>query len=513
MDTQQVTLPGGALLPYQVEGLRGMYDFRGRTLLADDMGLGKTVQALAWAYFQPRLRPVLVVCPAAVKLQWQREAVRWLGLPPESVSVVKGTKGAPIPGVLAIINYEILKARYEDLRAFRPALLIFDECHALKESGRQRSMFAGLLASFPSVRSVLGLTGTPVMNRPKEVWHQAKVINPAVFPDWWSFAQRYCNPERVRTKVKRDKEKKVILGADGEPEWNYSWDFSGASHTDELDRRLRGSIMIRRKKEDVLPDLPEYRTVTVPFQCDLRTYLPVRETTRERLAALRDQWRQERRNVTSLPEPEQAVAMAKRAETNSTVKLYGYMIQEITALKQEAAMAKVGPLIEWVGEFIEAETPLVLATYHKAVAAALVEGVNLKYEKVIDEPIPMPLDGSMSQKRRQEHALAFAEGRYPLLACGITAMGEGVDGLQRRASHLAFCELGWNPTTHAQMASRLHRLGQANAVTGYYLLAADTIEEDIAGLVDSKGTVTSAVVGELDDIGIFEAIVDTILEE
>ena len=74
-------------------------------------------------------------------------------------------------------------------------------------------------------------------------------------------------------------------------------------------------------------------------------------------------------------------------------------------------------------------------------------------------------------------------------------------------------EFGWSPSDHAQAASRLHRQGQENAVTAYYLLAADTLDERIAQLLDAKSTVTSAVVGEMDTAGIMESIVDAIAEE
>ena len=92
-------------------------------------------------------------------------------------------------------------------------------------------------------------------------------------------------------------------------------------------------------------------------------------------------------------------------------------------------------------------------------------------------------------------------------------MGMGVDGLQHGASHLAFLEFGWSPADHAQAAARLHRQGQDNAVTAYYLLAANTLDEKIADLLDCKSTITSAVVGEMDTAGILESIIDAIAEE
>ena len=92
-------------------------------------------------------------------------------------------------------------------------------------------------------------------------------------------------------------------------------------------------------------------------------------------------------------------------------------------------------------------------------------------------------------------------------------MGMGVDGLQHGASNLAFLEFGWTPGEHEQAAARLHRQGQDNAVTAYYLMAADTLDEKLAMLLDCKSTVTSAALGEMDNAGIMESLIDEIVEE
>jgi len=192
---------------------------------------------------------------------------------------------------------------------------------------------------------------------------------------------------------------------------------------------------------------------------------------------------------------------------NSTKKLYGFLIQEITKLKKEAAMAKLDLAIDWVANFAESER-LVVFTHHHDLSDALHTGLIYKGLN-----IPPPLDGRTSQRYRQEAVDFFAKGESQVLICGLKAMGIGVDGLQHGASHLAFLEFGWSPADHAQAAARLHRQGQEKPVTAYYLLAADTLDEKIADLLDCKGTVTSAVLGEMDTAGIMESIIDAIAEE
>lgn len=88
-----VELPGGTFRPYQAETVPFIQAHSGRALLADEVGLGKTLQVLAWLHAHPERRPALVVCPANVKLQWQRQVLRWLGVPPEEVWVLDRANG------------------------------------------------------------------------------------------------------------------------------------------------------------------------------------------------------------------------------------------------------------------------------------------------------------------------------------------------------------------------------------------------------------------------------------
>ena len=489
-------LPGGTLYPYQYEALEFADKRMGRVLIADEMGLGKTPNALGWLYSKD-LYPALIICPATIKLQWARETVRWLGIPEESVSVVSGVRPMPITGQVAICNYDILSRRMADLVLFAPRAIIFDESHYIKEAGSKRSKTALLLSRLPSVQSVVALTGTPVLNRPKELWHQLLCVNPRIWPNWWQFAKRYCDAKQVETRWNETKKARDM-----------AWDYSGASHLDELDHTLRERVMVRRRKEDVMQYLPALETVTVPFEVNLTSYWRVREEVQARLAEVRDQLRREREHINGLSEEVKEMAIAGRAEGNSTVKLYGYLIQEITKLKKEAALAKLGLAIDWVSDFVETGEPLVVFTHHHDLSDSLVAGLAKRNIQV-----PPPLDGRMSTGRRHSLVSEFSAGAFPVIVCGLKAMGVGVDGLQHRASHLAFLEFGWSPSDHAQAASRLHRQGQENAVTAHYLLAANTLDERIAELLDAKATVTSAVVGEMDTAGIMESIVDAIAEE
>lgn len=483
-------LPGGTLYPYQVEALDSIEGWGGRSLVADEMGLGKTATALAWLYNHPELRPALIVCPAAIKLQWAQEITRWLGIPAEDIEIVKGTRLRPLERPLAIVNYDILGKRMSNLLDYRPKVVILDESHYVKEVKSKRSKVSATICQLPGVESVLALTGTPVVNRPKELWHQIQCVQSKMWPNFFRYAMRFCDPQRVETRWNPEKNIR-----------DKAWDFSGASHLDELDKILREEVMVRRRKVEVMAQLPEIQSVTVPFEVDLTKYHQVRQEVRERLADLAESLRSERESITSLETGAKGIAIASRAERNSTVRLDGLVITEITRLKHEAALAKVDVALDWITNFIQTGEPLVVYVHHHDLGDAITDGLQKA-----GLPVPAPLDGRRSASWRRDNVTAFGDGAFPVIVCGLKSMGMGVDGLQRGASHVAMLEFGWSPTDHAQAVARLHRIGQDNAVTVHYLLAAGTIDERIAQLVDAKATVTSAVMGEMDDEGIIESV-------
>lgn len=490
-------LPGGQLYNYQIEALERTAKFGGRALIADEMGLGKTPTALGWLYQHPDLRPALIVCPATIKIQWARQTAHWLGIAEDQIEVMKGTKSAPLTKDIVICNYDILSKRLEDLHLHGFKTIILDESHYVKEERSKRSKMVKLLCDQPSVKSVLALTGTPVLSRPKELWHQVRCVQPRLWPNPYKFYMRYCDPHRINTVWNKQKNAR-----------DHAWDFSGASNLDELDKELRGNLMVRRQKSEVMDELPALETITVPFEVNLSGYRKLRKEVHLRLVEKRNELREQREQINQLDDQAKEIAIAGRAEANSTVKLYGYLIQEITRLKKEAAMAKLKMAIDWIYDFVQSGEKLVVFTHHHDLTDALHKGLCDK-----NLALPWPLDGRTPQPQRQKVIDQFGRGTYDVLICGLKAMGMGVDGLQHGASNLAFLEFGWTPGEHSQAAARLHRQGQDNAVSAYYLMAADTLDEKLATLLDCKSTVTSAVLGEMDNVGILESLIDAIVEE
>src|SRR6516165_4509724 len=240
------------LYEYQKDGVRFILE-RSGALLADDTGTGKSRQAIEVINALPTLQRILIVCPATVRIHWRRELENWL-LRPLSIGVA-GVED--VPGeILAQVN--VLVINYDRLVQYRPllearvwGLAIYDEVHLLKTIEAKRSQVALRIQAVKR----LALSGTPLPNRPIEVYGILAWLNPILWPlkERFRFALRYCGA--VKTY--------------------FGWDLSGASHLDELRERLRSTVMLRRTKQEVLPFLPAKRRTVVELfpEADLQKLL------------------------------------------------------------------------------------------------------------------------------------------------------------------------------------------------------------------------------------------------
>ena len=233
---------GWDYMPFQRAGI-GYAMSRKHVLIADEMGLGKTVQALGIVNATPTAKRVLVICPASLRLNWKQEAERWLVNSDLTPTVIDAKN--PITGDenFLIINYDILSKNRKALSAVDWDIMIVDEAHYLKNPKAQRTK--ALLGEkgeggIEATRKVF-LTGTPIVNRPVEFHPILASIAPSEFGNFFGYAKRYCNAFRN--------------------EWG--WDFTGASHLDELQDRLRETCMVRRLKADVLTELPAKRRAII----------------------------------------------------------------------------------------------------------------------------------------------------------------------------------------------------------------------------------------------------------
>jgi SWI/SNF-related matrix-associated actin-dependent regulator of chromatin subfamily A-like protein 1 len=422
------------LFPFQKKGVAFIEAKDGRALIADSMGLGKTAQALAWLQMHPEKRPVIVVVPASLKLNWDRECQMWMS--ESNVQILSGKKvSTPIIGEIIIINYDILPAWYGRLSQIKAQVLIIDEAHFCKNNSAKRTKTVKALAK--NIPHIIALTGTPIVNRPVEAYNAIAMIDSTVVPNFWTYAQRYCGAKHN----------------------GYGWDFSGATRTEELHEKLTTTIMLRRLKKDVLTDLPD----------KIHSFLPIElNNSREYQKAEKDfiAWLREKRGDDVADRASNAAALA-----------------EIEGLKQLACKGKLNQAIEWIRDAVETNGKLVIFAVHKFVIDALMNEFG---------EIAVKVDGSVTGPNREKVVQDFQTNENIRVFVGnIKAAGVGLT--LTASSTVMFLELPWSPGDLSQAEDRCHRIGQKNSVAIYYLLAERTIEEKIARMLDRKRKVLDSV--------------------
>ena len=434
---------GGELAPFQWAAVRYALEARG-AFLADEQGLGKTVEALATLEADGAY-PAVVVCPASMKLGWEREAGRWL--PHRSVAVAQG-RGTVTPAAdITVINYEIAAAHYRALAGRRPRALVVDESHYCKNPQAKRThAVRHLAAALPADGLRLALSGTPVLNHAEELIAQLRIIGRM---DEFGSGARFARQ------------------------------FRGQISEERLHWHLRRSCFVRRRKAEVLPQLPPKRQVVVPV--GLTNEKEYRLAERDVIAWLKSQ-------PLDLSELNARIAATLRAQR----------LAQIGTLQRLAARGKLSAALAWIADFLQSGEPLVVFARHVEVQRA----VQARF------PEAAHLLGEDSLAERDAAIRRFqAAGGPALIVCATRVAAQGIT--LTRASNVTFLELEWTPAMHDQAEDRCHRIGQRDAVTAWYLLAAGTIDETMARLIQSKRATVSAVTDgrTLDSDALLDAVV------
>lgn len=177
---------------YQREDLKAIDAFDGRALLCLDMGLGKTLEFLWWVTRREKL-PAVVICPASVKYQWAEQAREKCGISSYICEGRKPPAGLSLKGFdLILINYDILKEWIPLIRKARCKTVGIDECQALRNRASQRTRNVRRIVK--GRKHVIGMSGSPIENRPAELWPMLNMIRPDKFSRFLLFAFKYCNP-------------------------------------------------------------------------------------------------------------------------------------------------------------------------------------------------------------------------------------------------------------------------------------------------------------------------------
>ena len=401
-------------------------------LIADEPGLGKTIQAIGLINSDESIRKVLIVCPNTIKQNWARELRKWLTRPMRI-----GVQKADVPWLgnvsdVVIVNYDIAH-RFEQIASTVWDMRITDESHWIKNPKSRRTK--AVLQT--RARCKVALTGTPIENRPVELWPIISDLDPRSWDPkkgFFRFAKKFCGAEHN----------------------GYGWNFGGHSEEEELQRRLRSTIMVRRLKSQVLTELPAKSRQVIELDLNGRV-----SKLSDEAAAAGEQIEVLRAAV------ELAKASELRADYEAAVQALedgqGAAFAAMAKMRHDIGMAKVDQVIEYVSDARENGKVLIFG-HHLDVVHAL----KAAFPQAAVITGETPADARMAEVDR------FQTDPACDVFIGNNAAAEGIT--LTAGTHVVFAEGDWVPGKLAQKEDRAHRIGQKNAVLVTYLVAGGTLD-------------------------------------
>ena len=426
-------------LEHQKEAIKSLVENK-KFILADDMGLGKTTSTII-AALETGAKKVLIICPASLKIKWQREIENNSNKP---TSIIEGKKWED--GTFIIINYDIIKNFHDEKKKSDSILLktkfdlvIIDEAHYIQNKQAQRTKLINDFVS--NVDRLWLLTGTPITSRPINYFNLLNLIECPVAKNWMAYVKRYCNGFQFQAGRRK------------------IWNVSGASNLEEL-RDRTAPLVLRRLKENVL-DLPD--KIITPV------YLRLKSKEYEALMGEYYDW------------------YDKNGDSDSLTLQF----TKLTKVRQVIAEEKVPSTIEICENIVEQGKKVIVFTNFTKTLEMILEHFGKSAVR---------LDGQMSQKERQLSVDRFQNDESVMVFVGnIKAAGVGITLTAGEA--VVMNDLSFLPSDHSQAEDRSYRYGQKNNVLVYYPIFDNTVEGIIYDILKKKKDIFETVMGDKVDNG------------
>ena len=440
--------------PYQLQGIARGLQLK-RFINGDDMGLGKTLESIA-TINKANAFPCLVICPNVVKINWQRE---WHKFTDKKAMVLTDSVRDSWPffwqtgmNQVFIVNYESLRKYFvrritkaekwtlkdvefhNTIKLFKS--VIIDESHKVKSTATQQTKFCKGIAS--GKEYIILLTGTPVVNKPKDLVAQLGIMDRMIdMGGWKGFILRYCSGPNQASNLK------------------------------ELNYKLWQHCFFRREKSKGLTQLPD--KVRQIVSCEITNRKEYMDAERDLIDYLK---------------------RYKEADDEKIQKsLKGEVMVRIGILKDITARGKLKEVIDFVKDFRENGKKIILfCNLHEIVDRLM-----------IAFPSAVCVTGRQNMQEKQASVDAFQKNpKTDVIICSIKAASAGIT--LTAASDVAFIELPWTYADCDQAESRAHRIGQKDSVNCYYLLGRRTIDQKLYRIIEEKKHISNAVLGAEDNI-------------
>ena len=440
------------LRAYQLEGLRWLHRMTSLGLggcLADDMGLGKTVMLIALHLHRKGNEktdgPTLVVCPASLLGNWEREIRRFA--PGEEVRRYHGG-GRTLEGVekgFVLTTYGTMRLDANRFGSVKWGLLVADEAQHVKNP---RSAGAKALRTIPA-RSRVALTGTPVENNLSELWAILDWTTPGLLGSHGSFRKKWADP--IETERKES--------------------------TTKLLARLIRPFVLRRRKSDpgIAPELPPKTITDQPVGLSREQIALYEKAVRDNMLEIRTSGGMGRRGLVL------KLLTSLKQICNHPAQ---YLKEEQPVLVERSG--KLELLDELLDTILTEDGSVLVFTQYVAMAQLLKRHLD---DREIGNQL---LHGGTPVPRREEMVDRFQDGEVPVFLLSLKAAGTGLN--LTRADHVIHYDRWWNPAVEEQATDRAHRIGQTKSVQVHRLIAEGTIEDRIASIHDSKRELADAIV-------------------
>lgn len=432
--------------PYQEEGIAKTLKFK-RVINGDEMGTGKTIQSIV-SVERAKATPCLVICPASLKINWERETRKFTNLRP---LILTDSVKSTFPYFIGTMNlYDVVIVNYESLRKYfvvsatDPVKLkttvfqnvikqfksvIIDEAHRCKNPSSNQAKFVMGICS--GKEYVIELTGTPVINDPMDLASQLAILGRMKdFGGYSEFIARYSEGHNLQ----------------------------------ELNERLNEVCYFRREKKEVMKDLPELtRTQVVTDLSNETEYRTLEEDLK--------QWLREYKAMTD-------AEIRKKMRKKALIRFMN--------LRTLAGKGKVDAAIQTLKD--ANGVPFVVFCEHHDIVNAIHKAF----------PNAVEVTGMQTAQQKQAAIDLFQTGKRNIIICSIRSAGVGLT--LTASSNVLFVEQPWTMADLSQCEARCHRNGQKNAVNSWILIGKNSIDSYLYGLIMSKGSMASKITGAANDV-------------